>query len=201
MQLTVQDAFALAARHEAAGRDADARRVYDEILSAVPEHPGALLRIALQELASGAPSSAQARLERALASARQQNRPAHDICIVLARVELALGDSTAAAKAIAEAHEAARRLKAAGAAAAAHSVLRELVALAPDDAGLRMTLGAALLDANRASDARHELERAVALGAAGGEVWDNLGLAQRMQGHDEQALAAFERAVCESPSP
>jgi len=54
MQLTVQDAFALAARHEAAGRAADARSVYDEILSALPEHPGALLKIAVQELASGA---------------------------------------------------------------------------------------------------------------------------------------------------
>ena len=31
MQLTVQDAFALAARYEAAGRSADARRVYEEL--------------------------------------------------------------------------------------------------------------------------------------------------------------------------
>src|SRR5207244_9179029 len=63
MQLTVQDAFALAARHEAAGRAADARSVYDEILSALQEHPGALLKIAVQELATGAHERARERSE------------------------------------------------------------------------------------------------------------------------------------------
>src|SRR5205823_12942143 len=200
MQLTIQDAFALAARHEAAGRHSDARRIYDEILSAVPEHPGALLKIALQQLATGAHQSARSALTRALESAKRQNVPAHDIWLALARADLALGDGAAAANAIAEAHEAAKRLKTAGATAVAYSLLRELVALAPDDPGLPMTLGAVLLDAHRSEEATRELERAISLGAAGGEVSDNLGLAYRMQGHDEQALAAFERAVGESPS-
>jgi protein O-GlcNAc transferase len=200
MRLTVQDAFALAARHESAGRDSDARRIYDEILSAVPEHPGALLKIALQEIASGAHEAARARLERALASAERQNVPAHEIWLALARAERARGREAKAAQAIAEAHDGAMRLKAAGATAAAYSMLRELTALAPDDAGLRMTLGAVLLDAARADEARREIERAIALGAAGGEVWDNLGLADRMLGHDEQAVGAFERAVGENPS-
>ena len=51
MELTVQEAFALAAQHEAAGRDDVARTIYEQIVAALPEHPGALLKIALQDLA------------------------------------------------------------------------------------------------------------------------------------------------------
>src|SRR5438046_44685 len=175
MQLTVQDAFALAARHEAAGRSMEARRIYDEILAALPEHPGALLKIAVQELSSGAH-------ERALASAQRQTLPTHEIWLALARTHLAAGEGAAAAKAIGEAHAWAKRLKASGAASAACVVLQDCVKLAPADPDLRVTLGAVLLDANRAADAQRELERAAALGAQGGEIWDNLGLAHRLQG-------------------
>jgi predicted O-linked N-acetylglucosamine transferase (SPINDLY family) len=200
MQLTLQDAFALAARHEAAGRAPDARRIYDEILAAVPDHPGALLKIALQELAAGAHPSAQARLERALASAQRDKLPAQDIWLGLARARLAAGQNRAAANAIAEAHAIAKRFKAAGASGAAHAILFECVELAPRDATLRLTLGAVLLDANRPSEARSELERALELGDKSGEVWDNLGIAQRMEGNDDAALDAFERAAAASAS-
>jgi len=195
MRLTVQDAFALAARHEAAGRRIDARRVYEEILAALPEHPGALLKLALDDLATGSILSARQRLQRALVSAGQRSLPTQDIWIALARTHLAAGEREAATHAIGQAHALARRLKAAGAGAAAHAVLRGCVALAPEDAALRVSLGAVLLDADRGADARHELERAIALQAHGAEVWDNLGIAWRMEGDDEQALAAFERAV------
>ena len=200
MRLSVQEAFALAARHEAAGRSAEARRIYDEILTALPDHPGALLKIALQEIAAGAHENARGLLERALASARTQNMPTQEIWLALASAGRAAGDHRAAANAVAEAHEVAKRLKATGAVAAANSLLQECIALAPDDAGLRITLGAALLEANRPIDARRELERAIALGASGGEVWDNLGLAQRMRGREDDALVAFERAVAANPS-
>ena len=176
MQLTLQDAFALAGRHEAAGRASDARRIYEEILAALPDHPGALLKIALQELAAGAHPSAQARLERALASAQRDGLPAQDIWLALARARLAAGEARAAADAIAEAHALAKRLKALGAIGAAHAILSECVELAPRDAALRMTLGAVLLDANRPSEARSELERAIELGEKSGEGWDNLGI-------------------------
>jgi tetratricopeptide (TPR) repeat protein len=76
MQLTVQDAFALAARHEAAGRAADARAIYEQILASLPEHPGALLRIAKLELAAGQHAGARERLSRAQAAARAQALPA-----------------------------------------------------------------------------------------------------------------------------
>jgi protein O-GlcNAc transferase len=200
MQLSVQDAFALAARHESAGRSIEARRIYDEILAALPEHPGALLRIAFQELASGAPERARERLQRALASAQRQTLPTQEIWLALARADLAAGDSAAAGTAIGEAHAAAKRLKALGAASAACVVLEDCVTLAPADADLRVTLGAVLLDANRPVEAQRELERAVALGAQGGELWDNLGLAHRLQGDEDQAFSAFERAVAANPS-
>ena len=200
MQLTVQDAFALAARHEAAGRAAEARRIYDEILAALPEHPGALLKIAVQELASGAHQRARERLERALASAQQQMLPTQQIWLALARAHLAAGEPAAAASAIEEAHTLGKRLKASGAAVEACTVLDECVQLAPDDAGLRLTFGAVLLDADRPADAERELERAIELGAREGEAWDNLGLARRLQGKDEQALSAFQRAAAATPA-
>jgi protein O-GlcNAc transferase len=200
MQLTVQDAFALAARHEAAGRSADARRIYDEILAALPEHPGALLKIAVQELASGTYERARERLQRALASAQRQTLPTQEIWLALARAHLAAGDSVAAATAIGEAHAIAKRLKASGAASAARVVLEGCVKLAPDDADLRLTFGGVLLDADRAAEAEQQLERAVALGAREGEAWDNLGLAYRLRGKDEQALVSFQRAAAAAPA-
>jgi predicted O-linked N-acetylglucosamine transferase (SPINDLY family) len=279
MQLTVQNAFALAARHEAAGRPGEARAIYDEILSSLPEHPGALLKIAEQELATGEHESARRHLERALAAAREQSLPIYEICLVLARLHLARGDRSASASAIdaalaarpenaallarlgavaldaaafpvaercyraartrgsvdsapaaglalaligqhrlEEAQASARRgledhpgdirllhalgnaLKSSGAAADACEVLEDCALRAPDDASVRVSLGGACLDAGFAGRAREHLERAIALGATGGEVWDNLGLAHRMLKDDEAALHAFERAVEVDPA-
>src|SRR5204862_4841822 len=99
-----------------------------------------------------------------------------------------------------EAHTLGKRLKASGAAVEACTVLDECVQLAPDDAGLRLTFGAVLLDADRPADAERELERAIELGAREGEAWDNLGLARRLQGKDEQAISAFQRAAAATPA-
>ena len=96
MQLTVQDAFALAAKHEAAGRTADARAIYDEILGAMPEHPGALLRIAQQELKAGDAARAGEHLELALGAAQRQSLPTLDILIGLARTYFARDDRATA---------------------------------------------------------------------------------------------------------
>nr|HET9763655.1 tetratricopeptide repeat protein [Casimicrobiaceae bacterium] len=200
MPLTLQEAFALAARHEAAGRSADARRIYEEILEALPEHPGALLKIANQEFAAGENDRARERLLCALAAARQQSLPTQDIWLALAAAHSAAGDGDAARAAIEEAHAIGKRLKASGATAVALAVLERCVELAPEDATLRVTLGALLLDANRAADAERELERAVSSGADGGETWDNLGLAHRVRGNDEQALIAFQRAAAAAPA-
>jgi tetratricopeptide (TPR) repeat protein len=103
MQTTVQDAFALAARHEAGGRPADARAIYEQILAAMPEHPGALLRIAEQEIGTGAIDAAQALLARALQAAAVQSLPAHEIWLAAGRAHLARGEHDAAIAAVVQA--------------------------------------------------------------------------------------------------
>src|SRR6202007_2114073 len=115
MQLTLQDAFALAARYEAPGRGTEARAIYDEILASLPEHPGALLRIAEQALAAGRYDDALAFLERALAATRKSALPAHEIWLAMARVRLARGERDDAESAIEQAHSIARRFKSVGA--------------------------------------------------------------------------------------
>jgi protein O-GlcNAc transferase len=200
MQLTVQDAFALAARHDAAGRVAEARAIYEQILASLPEHPGALVRIAQQEHAAGAHDGARKLLERALAAAKKGALPSQEIWLTLARVERARGEPAAADAAIEQAHVIAKGLKAAGAARASRELLEQCVALAPEDPELRVSLGAVLLDEHRAAAGREQLERAITLRARGAGVWDNLGLARRALGEDEAALAAFERAVAADPS-
>jgi tetratricopeptide (TPR) repeat protein len=103
MQTTVQDAFALAARHEAGGRRAEARAIYEQILATVPEHPGALLRIAEQELAAGEIDAAHALLGRALLAAREQALPLHEIWLALGRAHLARGERGKAIAAVEQA--------------------------------------------------------------------------------------------------
>jgi len=103
MQTTVQDAFALAARHEAGGRPADARMIYEQILAAMPEHPGALLRIAEQEIGRGAIDAAQALLARALQAAAAQSLPAHEIWLAAGRAHLARGERDDAIAAVVQA--------------------------------------------------------------------------------------------------
>ena len=200
MQLTVQDAFALAARHEAEGRSAEARAIYEEILGSLPAHPGALLRIAEQEIAAGDHDAALARLQRALAAAGRSALPAQEIWLALARVRLARGERSEADAAIYEVHAIAIRMKEAGAPGAARELLEQCVAFAPEDGALRLTLGGVYLDDHRPAAARQHLERAVALGVRSAETWDNLGLALRRLDEEPEALAAFDHAAAAAPS-
>src|SRR5580765_1082343 len=100
MQLTLQDAFALAAQHETSGRRADARAIYEQILAALPDHPGALLKIAQQEIDEGRAAAACDPLQRALAAAQRQALPAGEIRLALARAHLASGDADNARNAV-----------------------------------------------------------------------------------------------------
>ena len=61
MLMTLEQAFALAFAHEREGRHAAARAVYTQILATIPDHPGALLKLALHELSDGSPEVARAR--------------------------------------------------------------------------------------------------------------------------------------------
>src|SRR2546430_16724155 len=99
MQLALQDAFLLASRHDAAGRRAEARAIYEEILAALPEHPGALLKIAEQELQAGVHGAAPARLERGLGAGPPQSPPAPRISPARGRGDLSAGGRAPAARA------------------------------------------------------------------------------------------------------
>lgn len=310
--ITLAAAFEQAFGHEAAGREDEALAVYRRILAAVPNHPGALLKIAEIELRRGERRSARARLLAALEAGARMRLPLADVWVTLGRLERLEGNETAAAAAfdhaladspahtgallesaaaahrsgdfyvaearsrtaathdpelgaawlqlalaleqqgrLSDAREAAATaitvrktgpgawenaarlalrvrdlagagalckdgliryprspglmhqhgilLKTVGMRAAACKVLEGAVAVAPEDAGLRLSLAGALLDAHRATEARVELEKAIALGAQGGEVWDNLGIALRTLGDDEAAVRAFEHAVAAAP--
>jgi tetratricopeptide (TPR) repeat protein len=96
MQLTLQDAFSLAARHESAERRADARAIYEQILAAVPGHPGALLCIARQHRRDRNLDGALACLNEALAGAQSMALPVDEIWLEMAGVQLAAGAPDAA---------------------------------------------------------------------------------------------------------
>src|SRR5947209_5446018 len=96
MQMPLHEAFALAHSHETSGRRAHARQIYDRILAAMPDHPGALYRIAEHDLADGMPDSARERLQRAIRTARAYSLPQSDLWRLLARIEVARGERSAA---------------------------------------------------------------------------------------------------------
>lgn len=310
--MTLASAFEQAFGYEAAGREDEALAVYRRILAAVPNHPGALLKIAEGEIRRGEWRNARARLVAALDAGRRLQLPLADVWVALGRLDRLEGNETAAGAAFdhaladspahlwallesgAAAHRAgtfsvaetrsraaaahdpelgaawlqlalaleqqgrlsdareatataltARKtsasawenaarlalrardlvgasalcndglnrypespgllhqhgilLKTVGMRAAACEVLERAVVLAPADAGLKLSLGGALLDAHRPAEAKVQLEKAVELGVQSGEVWDNLGIALRTLGDDEAAVRAFENAVAASP--
>ena len=92
MQLTLTEAFARAFAHERAGRNAEARLIYSDILAAIPDHPGALLKLAEHDIDAGSLDAARARLDQALAAAAVQRLPVEDIWFGYARLDLRAGD-------------------------------------------------------------------------------------------------------------
>lgn len=94
--MPVARVFDLAFAHDAAGRYAEARRLYESILAALPDHPGALLKLAEGDLRDGAHARARERLERALASAARASLPTEAIWSTLAAVCREQGDLAAA---------------------------------------------------------------------------------------------------------
>jgi predicted O-linked N-acetylglucosamine transferase (SPINDLY family) len=99
MQITLTEAFTRAFAHERAGRKAEARLIYTGILDAVPDHPGALLKLAEHDIDAGAFDSARARLDRALTVAEIQGLPLGDIWFGYARLRHWSGDRSGAREA------------------------------------------------------------------------------------------------------
>ena len=203
MQTTVQDAFALAARHEAGGRSAEARAIYEQILAAMPEHPGALLRIAEQELVAGEIDAAHALLARALLTAHDQALPAHEIWLAQARAHLARNERD---EAIAAVEQAMARLPQNAA------IALKLGALARDAGGLDVAercfrvarehdvarlhaLGKAQKAAGALDAARATLEQCAALTPYDAAILNTLGATCLELNDAAQARRHFGRAI------
>jgi len=107
MLITVEQAFANAFAFEKSGERVKARALYDDILAAIPGHPGALLCIARQQRLEGDADAARTNLERALEGARTMALPTVEILLELADLHRASGAGDAARTAYAQALEAA----------------------------------------------------------------------------------------------
>jgi protein O-GlcNAc transferase len=96
-------------------------------------------------------------------------------------------------------HLAGRSLKATGAFRDAYRALAECVAIAPENAGARISLGAVCLDLGLPAEARDHLTRGIAGGERTAEAHDNLGIAHRLLGNAAGAIDAFTAAVALKP--
>ena len=203
MQTTVQQAFALAARHEAGGRPADARAIYEQILAAMPEHPGALLRIAEQEIGNGAIDAAQALLARALQAAAAQSLPPHEIWLAAGRAHLAHGERDAAIAAVVQAMASppsgaaiAEKLgelaRDAGGSDVADQCFR---AASAHEAARLHAVGRAQKAAGALAAARANLEQGVNLAPSDPEILTTLGAICLELNDAKEARRHFERAI------
>lgn len=163
---------------EQRGDFATARSLYEQVLAGAPEHPGALLKIALLEQAAGELDSARGKLERALRSAQMSRMSTAPIRLAIAGLAERANDPAAARAAYQQVlaempgHPAAafglgQLALREGDATAAAEHCRAGLAVAPAHAGLRRTLGYAL----RASGAF--AAAAEALGAAASAAPDD----------------------------
>lgn len=159
-------AQALAA-HRRGDLDA-ARRLYDDLLAAAPDHADALHLRAVLDHQQGRLEEALARLERAVAlapglAAAWSNRAA--VLRDLGRPDVALAS------------------------------LERALALQPDDPKALNNRAAALLDLGRAAEALRDAECALALDPRDAAAHHNHGNALRALGRPQEALASYERAL------
>ncbi len=173
MRPAEEQRFAQALELEASGRRDEARRVFLGILETDPDHPGALQRLAEDELRSGALDSARARFERALAAARSRDRPSIELWFGLARVHTLRGDAVAAGQAF-----------------------EMMLAQAPGDPRALLGLASRALGEGDADRAEKHARSAVAGNSDLAHAWATLALALNMQQRKVEAIDCARRA-CE----
>ena len=163
-------AFEVAFAHDAAGRHGDARRIYESILAALPDHPGALLKLAEGDLRGRQFDRAKERLERALRSAERQLMPTGAIWSALGALCWAGGDR-----------------------AAARQAYEQCLVTEPGNPIASAGLGAIALSVGDAVLAESHYRTAVTRAPGFAEAW--LGLAQALvaQERGDEALAAARR--------
>jgi len=172
----VSRAFELAFAHEAAGRRQDARRIYESILASLPEHPGALLKLAQGELSDGSQDRARALLERALRSAGRQSMPTELIWWTLGRL-----------------HEARGRVD------EARVAYEQSLAAAPGSPNAHLGLGAIALGAGDGVTAEAHYRAALAGEPARVDAWLGLALAQVALGRGGEAVETARKGRALAP--
>ena len=157
---------------EQRGDYATARSLYEQVLVEAPEHPGALLKIALLEQATGDLESARAKLARALRATQTARLSTAPIRLAIAGLAERANDPAAARAAydqvLAEApgHPAAtfglgQLALREGDAKAAEARFRAVVAMQPDNVAARAQLATALLAQGAVDSAASELAPAL----------------------------------------
>ena len=94
--MTLRDAFAQAFAAERVGDVNRARAIYEDILTAIPDQPGALLGIARHARVAGAYDQATDLLARALRAAREANLQMAELLVESANLQAQRGDREAA---------------------------------------------------------------------------------------------------------
>ena len=189
-----------------AGRLAAAEAVYREVLSAVPDFPGAALNYALLARATDRLGLALDLAGRAVAS-QPKEAAAHATLGSLLLERERTREAVAAfrtALALDPSHVNARfnlggALRRAGEPEAAVNEFRRLVERFPDDLDFRIALGAALLDSGRPRESIDEHERVLALSPGHPDALTELGLAHVDAGEFEAAARCYRRVIDGSP--
>jgi tetratricopeptide (TPR) repeat protein len=206
MQLTVNEAFARAFAHEREGRKAEALSIYTGILAAIPNHPGALLKLAELDIDAGLLEAARARLDTALAAAEAQSLPVEDIWFGYARLHLRSGDRRGAReaceRAIAVAPNALAPLRLLGSLAlddgdfaAAQAWCRRALTHHPGEPGLLHLLGRVFKGAGATAAAYRVLTECAAITPGDAGVLTTLGAVCLDAGKVREARTHLERAL------
>jgi len=190
-----------AGRHHAAGRVADAMRLYQAALARTPGHPDALAGLGIAALDGGQPE-----LGRRLLTMALEAKPGDPLILnSLANAAKALGDLDAATafyrRAVALLPDRAELVVnlAAMPAMSARWSTRALL-LAPLDPDAWFVRAAAAMDAGWLGTAVRAQACALALAPAHGQAWFNRGNALRDLGEVAAAVAHYRRALAIRPS-
>ncbi len=176
MQTPLNEVFRQAFALDDRGDYRRARALYDQILRAVPDHPGALLRIARHLRREGDMTAARATLERALVSADAMSLPSAEIWAALGELH-----------------------RSAGAYDDARAAYERALATAPEFAAALMGLGAVALDRGDPREAERRFRAVVAALPASPYGWVNLALALIHQGRLDEADEAVRMGMERRP--
>ena len=206
-QPAIQQTFDRALQHHRAGQLPEAEQLYQKILTQQPEHPAALLCLAMVHHQFGRRDSALDLLRRAIVLKPDYAEAYYNLGIVM--IESGRPDEAIAAyqQAIAlnprltEAHcNLGNALKEKGRFDEAIAAYQKAISLNPAHAESHSNLGNALRDKGQLDEAMTAYRQAIALRPNYADAHTNFGVALKDKGLLDQAVAAFRRAIALNPS-